>query len=176
MAFEVFSNKVMSYSVVHVEIDYAAKLIRRTYSLSLPCVSGEINKYNITQAELNEAFDRDLFYSLKFRDSGYVSKLVDYDSDRKFLIQEYTEPSLLLTGRRPSVEEVLELFKFYKSHGINKINNALSNLTYSNQQLIAFDFKYTRQRPEANDREFASYDNWMVKIDPSLPTLLKEMH
>ena len=176
MTFEVFTNNVMSYSVVHVEIDYTAKLIRRTYSLTLPCVSGEINKYKITQAELNEAYDRDLHYSLKFRDSGFVSKIVDYDIERKSLIQEYTEPSLLLTGRRPSVPEVLELFKFYKAHGINKINNALSNLTYANKQLISFDFKYTRQRPEANDREFASYDNWMVKIDPSLPALLKEMH
>ena len=72
----------------------------------------------------------------------------------------------------PKVEEVVELYYFFKSHNINKVNGSLSNMSYNGSQLIAFDFKYVKERPENNEREIFNYNRWLVKIYPSLPKIL----
>ena len=51
----------------------------------------------------------------------------------------------------------------------------VSNLTVNKEQLIAFDFKWARLRPNGIELELRSYDEWLSKIDDSLPKTLRDM-
>ena len=73
------------------------------------------------------------------------------------------------------VEQVIEMYKFFKSHNVFKRNGSLSNLTHNNGQLIAFDFKWARPRPGGLTMETHSYKEWLSKIDPALTEKLMEM-
>ena len=97
------------------------------------------------------------------------------------------------------VEDICELnidksfdiiFSFYCLHWVNdkqkainnifnmlKLNGALSNLTFNNDQLIAFDFKWACERPPTDvqkEAELKSYDTWLIKIDQNLPEKLQK--
>jgi hypothetical protein len=67
------------------------------------------------------------------------------------------------------------MYTFFKENNVFKRNGSLSNLTVHNNQLIAFDFKWAKVRPEGIDLEKRSYNEWLSKIDKSLPTILQEM-
>ena len=67
------------------------------------------------------------------------------------------------------------MYKFFKSHNVFKRNGSLSNLTHNNGQLIAFDFKWAKVRPDGLDMEIKSYKEWLNKIDPSLTGKLMQM-
>jgi len=178
MAFKVYNDINDAYhythTLVHVEIDKENGLIRRTYNNKLPCVSGEINPGNKSEQEIKTLFDRDLFWNKKLQ-SRYIPELVDYNENEQWMIQRYYEPATLNTGKIPKVDEVVELYTFFKLHNVNKLNGSLSNMTYNDKQLIAFDFKYARIRPEYNRYELASYTKWLVKIDDKLPSILARL-
>ena len=72
-------------------------------------------------------------------------------------------------------EQVIEMYAFFKENNVFKRNGSLSNLTVHNGQLMAFDFKWARVRPEGIDLERRSYDEWLCKIDKSLSKILLEM-
>lgn len=162
-------------TLIYVEINKDAGLIRRTYSDQLPCVSGEVNPFNQTKKEISDAFNNEIAWLTKLDGSKFLPELVSYDLDSQSIVQKYYQPSCLLTGKIPSVEEVVELYYFFKSHNINKINGSLSNMSYNDSQLIAFDFKYTKERPVDNVRELHSYNTWLIKIDQSLPEILTKI-
>lgn len=178
MAFKVYNDindaHHYAHTLVHVEIDKENNLIRRTYSNKLPCVSGEINPGNRTEEEIKIFFNRDLFWNRKLQ-SKFVPELIDYNEDEQWMIQRYYEPSTLNTGKMPTVDEVVELYTFFKLHNVNKLNGSLSNMTYNDKQLIAFDFKYARVRPEYNKLELSGYAKWLIKIDNKLPTILARL-
>ena len=73
------------------------------------------------------------------------------------------------------VDQVIEMFKFFKQHNVYKLNNALSNMTVNGKQLVAFDFKWARKRPEGRKEELFSYSEWMSKIDNKLPRMLEKL-
>jgi hypothetical protein len=160
---------------VYVELDEDARLIRRTFNNKMPNVSGKVNPYNYTDQWVTEAFTNEIKWLTKLEGSKFIPKLVSYDLDAQTIIQKYYEPSCLITRKMPKIEEIVELYYFFKSHNLNKINGSLSNMSYNGSQLIAFDFKHTTERPKNNEKEIFSYNRWLVKIDPSLPEILTKI-
>ena len=72
-------------------------------------------------------------------------------------------------------EQIIEMYTFFKEKNVFKRNGSLSNLTVNEGQLIAFDFKWTRQRPKGIEMELHSYDQWLIKINERLPTTLRDL-
>jgi hypothetical protein len=172
MAYHKLYNNLFSYTLVYVEIDEEANLVRRTFDNKLPSVSGEINQYNYTEQEVTAAFENEIKWLTKLEGSKFIPELISYDLESQIVIQKYCEPSCLITQKMPKVEEVVELYYFFKSHNLNKINGSLSNMSFNKSQLIAFDFKHATERPKSNEKEIFNYNRWLVKIDPSLPEIL----
>jgi len=139
-------------------------------------VSGNINPYNQTDEEITEAFQREIKWLTKLNGSKFIPELVSFDIEKQEIVQKYYEPSCLITKKYPSVDEVKDLYYFLKEHNANKLNGSLSNMSYNGNQLIAFDFKYCNERPLYEEKEFRSYDLWLIKIDRSLPTILREIY
>ena len=71
---------------------------------------------------------------------------------------------------------MVEMYAFFKDNNVFKRNGSLSNLTYNNNQVIAFDFKWAKERPEGLEMEKHSYHNWLKKSAPKLPELLELMN
>jgi len=176
MNFVPFKNNAFNYTLVHVELDEAAGLIRRTYDGVLPTVSGQINPYEQTSEQITEAFYNEIHWLTVLKNTPYVPELVDVIESKQQIIQKYYEPSLLLTGKRPSVMDIIEMYKCFGKFDMNKCNGSLSNLSYNGSQLIAFDYKHAQYRPLGQEKEFKSYNIWLSKIDPSLTTILTEMY
>lgn len=176
MSFQIFTNNLFTYTLVHVEIDHEKSLIRRTFDNTLPTVSGQVNPYNQSVENVKEAFDNEVFWLTHLQYEKFVPELVSVDLDSQVIIQRYYEPSLLISGKRPTVDEVVEMYKCFHKYKINKCNGSLSNLTYNGKQLVAFDFKHCQRRPGSEEKEFRSYNKWLVKIDPSLPEILTKMY
>ena len=74
-------------------------------------------------------------------------------------------------------DQIVEMHEFFKEHNVFKRNNSLSNLSYNNEwnQVIAFDFKWAKERPEGMEMELHSYKHWLNKIDKDLPDRLKAL-
>lgn len=176
MSYIPFRNNAFNYTLVHVELDETAGLIRRTYDGTLPTVSGQINPYNQSDVDITEAFENEVFWLDILKDTPYTPELVDVDRSKQQIIQRYYEPSLLLSGKRPSVSEVVEMYQCFSKYNMSKCNGSLSNLSYRGKQLIAFDYKHSQPRPLGQEKEFRSYNQWLCKIDPSLATILTEMY
>jgi hypothetical protein len=132
---------------------------------------GKYNPYNQTEEQVTSAFKNEIKWT-NWTGSKFLPELVSYDLESQTVIQKYYEPSCLITRKMPKVEEVIELYYFFKSHNINKVKGSLSNMSYNGMQLIAFDFKYVKDRPMNNDQEIFNYNQSLVKIDPSLPDIL----
>lgn len=165
-----------SYTLVNVQIDEEAGLVKRTFSHLLPNVSGLINPRNKTAEEVTKMFNTEIYWLDRLNGSKFVPELISYDYERQEVVQKYYEPSCLLTRKKPSIDQILELYTFFKSHDMFKINGSLSNMSYNGNQLIAFDFKHAiHSNPEKIEYEYFSFDSYLSKIDKSLPVLLREI-
>lgn len=176
MSFKPFTNDLFTYTLVHVEIDEEKSLIRRTFDNRLPTVSGHVNPYNQTAEDVRIAFDNEVHWLTALQHEKFLPELVSVDLESQVIIQRYYEPSLLISGKRPTVDEVVDMYKCFNKYQINKCNGSLSNLTYNGKQLIAFDFKHCQPRPGGQEKEFRSYNSWLIKIDASLPQILTQMY
>ena len=122
-------------------------------------------------------------YSDKTIDDEIQKRSIDIDESKQEIITEYYGPDLLTNYQAGTllkdipdiIEQVIEMFKFFKEHNVYKFNNALSNMTVNNKQLVAFDFKWARERPEGKEHELFSYTEWMSKIDDKLPEMLEKL-
>lgn len=165
-------------TIIEVHIDQKNKLIKRLYKESAITVSGLPT--NKTEAEIHNAFDQEVFW-LSNLESKWIPKTIDIDYKNKIIIQEYTYTDLLYIKPKLKevvpdiVDQIVEMYKFFKQKNVYKRNGSLSNLTLRNNQLVAFDFKWARQRPKGQEMEIKSYDEWLVKIDDSLPAKLREL-
>lgn len=175
MPFSVFQNTSYQHSLVYVEIDYDNNLIKRTFDEQLPCVSGHVNPNNWSSQQIKNLFNNEIYWLEKLNGSKFLPELISYDIKEQSVTQKFYEHNCLMTNKLPLVNEVLDMYMFFKEHSVNKSNGALSNMSYNGKQLIAFDFKHAQIRPMYMDKEFYSYDTWLVKIDASLPNLLKEI-
>lgn len=132
--------------------------------------SGDITKYS--KNEICEFFDNEVYW-LKKLESEWIPKTLEIGPN--YIVQEYSGPALIdYMPNLPDVkEQVIEMYKFFKQMGVYKRNGSVSNLTMRGDQLVAFDFKWARERPNGIDMELKSYDKWLSKIDPSLSRELR---
>jgi len=165
-------------TTVEVYIDKHNNLVKRHFKENAVTCSGNIttkSKYDIQNAFMHE------IYWLEELESDWVPKTVDINYKTRTIIQEYTHPDLLCIKTQLNkvvpniVEQVVEMYKFFKQKNVYKRNGSLSNMTLRNGQLVAFDFKWARRRPEGIEMELRSYDEWLVKIDQSLPQKLRKL-
>lgn len=175
MNFKPFNNFLFNYNLVHVEIDDDKKLIRRTFNKNLPNVANIINPLNKTEKEINLFFNNEIYWLQKLQGSKFIPELISIDFDNQQIIQKFYSHSCLITKKFPKIDSVVEMYIFFKEHQLNKINGSLSNMCFNNEQLVAFDFKHTVIRPNDQEREIYSYDNYLNKIDKELPKILKDL-
>lgn len=157
---------------VEVHIDEQEGLIKRYYKSDAITVNGAVTKK--THAEITESFEYEKYWLCKL-ESEWIPKTVEIGKD--YIIQEYTGPALIDSmPNLPDIkEQIIEMYKFFKFHGVYKRNGSVSNLVMNNNQLVAFDFKWARHRPIGIDMELRSYDEWLIKIDVDLPMQLREL-
>jgi len=165
-------------TTVEVHIDKENRLIRRHYKEgAITCSGAQTQKL---KREIQDSFMYETYWLEKL-ESKWIPKTIDIDYRTRTIVQEYTHPDLLYIKSELKevvpdiVEQIIEMYKFFKSHNMYKRNGSLSNLTLNNGQLVAFDFKWARQRPKGLEMEVKSYDQWLSKIDSSLTHTLKDM-
>jgi hypothetical protein len=153
-------------------------LIKRVFDPSGQTVSGRPSRF--TKSEAIEFFDNEVYW-LKKLESEWLPRLVSDNKDELSTVQEFYSHSLLdikprLMQEIPDiVEQIIEMHKFFKTMGVFKRNGSLSNLSQRNGHIIAFDFKWATHRPKGLEKELFSYENYFVKVCPTLPKRLKAL-
>ena len=161
-------------TLVDVYIDDTQQHIKRIFDASSVTCAGQKSRFDVKQ--IQEFFEWECYWLRKFEGSVWVPELVDIGEN--YIIQKYYRPCLLddLHTNMPDVtDQVVDMYKFFKQANVFKRNGSLSNLTLNGDQLVAFDFKWARPRPDGLEMELRSYDEWLVKIDQSLPQTLREL-
>jgi len=165
-------------TIVEVHIDHKNKLIKRLYKENGITVNGTSTQKSFN--DIKNAFLREVYW-LEELDSEWIPKTIDINYKDRTIIQEYTYPDLLNNKSKLKeivpdiVEQVIEMYKFFKFKNVYKCNGSLSNLTLRGNQLVAFDFKWTNYRPDGLEMELRSYDKWLSKIDPILSIELRKI-
>jgi len=139
--------------------------IKRVFKPGAITVSGKPTRFS--ENEIADFFAKEKYW-LKELESEWIPKTIEIGDN--FIIQEYTGPMLLdsISNLPDIYDQVIAMYKFFKSKNVYKRNGSLSNLTLRNNQLVAFDFKWTTYRPNGYDMELKSYKEWLSKIDPRL--------
>lgn len=165
-------------TIVEVHIDYRNKLIKRLYKENGITVNGTTTQKS--SHDIKNAFQNEVYW-LEQLDSKWIPKTIDISYKDRTIIQEYTYTDLLnnknkLKDTVPDiVDQIIEMYKFFKFKNVYKRNGSLSNLTLRRNQLVAFDFKWAKHRPNGLEMELRSYDEWLSKIDPILPIELRKI-
>ena len=129
-----------------------------------------------TEGDFNLTFLKKEVSMLNYMKSKFVPELLEVNEKEYYIVTRYYGPDLLKSKVMPSVEQVVEMFEFFKEKNVYKINSSLSNLTMNGNQLVAFDWKWARFREDKyKEFELISYDRWMSKIDTELGEKLKCM-
>lgn len=166
-------------TIVDVSLNEQDMLIKRIFKEGSITVSGQTHEY--TQEQVKDFYHNEVYWLNKL-DSKWLPQLVKFDDTTQTIIQKYYGPCLLdylhtdLHTRIPNLaDQIVEMHEFFKKHNVFKRNNSLSNLTYNGKQVIAFDFKWAKERPEGIQMELHSYQHWLNKIDKDLPARLKAL-
>ena len=165
-------------TIVDVAIDNDKGLIKRSFQPGSITVGDKVHEYNYNQVK--SFFNNEIEWLEELR-SKWIPETVEIGNN--FIVQRYYGPCLLdfkpnkefLNYVPDIVDQVIEMYKFFKSHNVFKRNGSLSNLTHDKGQLIAFDFKWATTRPNGIEMEIHSYKEWLNKIDPILTGKLMEM-
>ena len=171
---------IICNSIVDVSIDYTSGLVKRKFDVNPITVEGKAHEY--TKDDVQACFDRDVHWNNVLK-SKWVPELIHVDIAQRTIIQKYYNPALSdygpskdITKTFPQLEEqIIEMYKFFKKHNVFKNNGSLSNLTHNEDQIIAFDFKWSTERPEGLEEELYSYDTWLSKISNTLPQKLRDI-
>ena len=167
-------------TIAEVHLNKEKTLIKKRYSVDGLTVSGKKSQH--TSSVIADCFKTEIYWIERLQ-GKWVPPMIDIDESKQEIITEYYGPDLLTNYQAGTllkdipdiIEQVIEMFKFFKEHNVYKFNNALSNMTVNNKQLIAFDFKWARERPEGKEHELFSYTEWMSKIDNKLPEMLEKL-
>ena len=167
-------------TIAEVHLNEDQTLIKKRYSVDGLTVSGKKSQH--TSSVIADCFKTEIYWIERLQ-GKWVPPMIDIDETKQEIITEYYGPDLLTNYQAGTllkdipdiIEQVIEMFKFFKEHNVYKFNNALSNMTVNNKQLVAFDFKWARERPEGKEHELFSYTEWMSKIDNKLPEMLEEL-
>lgn len=156
-----------------IYIDHAEGLLKKQYSVDGLTCGGIRHTHDIQQ--LRHFFDNEVFWLEKMQLSPFIPRLLFVNRAELFFYQEYKAPDLLsvsLSGEplpEHLSERVLEMYRYFKTQAVFKRNGSLSNMTYYDGELKAFDFKWAMPRPLGLGMERRSYSEWLVKIDSELP-------
>jgi len=167
-------------TIAEVYLNDEHTLIKKRYSVDGLTVSGKKSQH--TPSVIADCFKTEIYWTERLQ-SKWVPSIINIDESKQEIIQEYYGPDLLTNYQAGTLlkdipdilEQTIELFKFFKEHNLYKLNNALSNMTVNNKQLVAFDFKWAKERPEGKEHELFSYTEWMSKIDDKLPEMLEKL-
>lgn len=181
--FELYrNNNGPEGSLAEVWIDKDARLIKKLYRPNGITITGNTTVYQDLDV-IRKMYENEVTWSRKLK-SELVLEIYEYgELDNGFyIIQEYVGPDLLhyydgnrLNGIDNAVEQIINMFRFFKDNNVYKLNNAMSNLTNDKGKIRAFDFKYAVERtPDYRYLEAQSIDKWISKIDPSLKDTLRE--
>ena len=185
--FELYQTKTGARgSLAEVWIDQRAGLVMKLYKPNGTTITGGPPHYRDMDT-IRRMFENEISWSTRLR-SKHVLEIYEHgelkDGPGFYLLQEYVGPDLLHYYRKDTrlleaipdaSDQMIELFKFFRHHGVYKINNAMSNMTISDGQIKAYDFKYAVSRtPETRDKEIHSINTWISKIDPTLTEVLLE--
>lgn len=193
MDYQLFQHPCLGLgSVTSVWIDSSNRVVKRVFSTELPIVSGGRTK--LTDEEVEACFKNELYWLTKLKDRPYIPKLIDVEESNKTIFQEYCGPDLLILKEREGValkglsDRFLDIHKdLVKNFGLLKLNHSLSNMALVGSSIRLFDFKWAvkiechgvpSKQPmvgckTALDDEFYSYENFMIKFDPSILDALK---
>lgn len=163
---------------VEVHIDKKNRIISRQYKNDSITCNGSVTKKS--PDEIENFFQNEVYWLEKLK-SRWIPLTLDINYSTRTIIQEYTHTDLLYN--KPNlkevvpdiVDQVIDMYKFFKEMNMYKRNGSLSNLTLRDKQLVAFDFKWATTRPTGLEMELKSYDQWLSKIDSSLPEKLKAL-
>ena len=175
-----------------IEIDRAAGLVKKTYGLS----SVETAKpwlSDSTEEDCTRFFENDVRWLRAMADAGadFVPRLVDVDEPSRSYVIPYLGDDLLIghviprrtadLSRIGFREQVISHFMLYRELGIYKYNHAAINHCIVGSRVMVIDFKWTSARIGGErhrslvDPAYAeryAVENWMVKMDPTLPEAL----
>lgn len=187
MMFELYqTDKGSRGSLAEVWIDTDAKLVKKYYKPDGITIRGR-RPLHQQMEHISALFNNEIYWSTKL--SGkHVLRIYEHGELKTgpgfYILQEYVGPDLLhfynsKSGLDTSIEnpidQIIEMFSFFRDHGVYKINNAMCNLTNDNGKIRAFDFKYAVHRtPDLRNTEIYGIKTWLSKIDGKLPDLLME--
>lgn len=168
-------------SAAEVWIDKDRKLVKKYYKV------GGIGHRSETIVEnhyetLKQLYDAEIHWSKQFK--HWAVELYEHgEIDNGFyLVQEYCGPDLLVYYNQKTlhkefpniVDELHQFFLELQDKKVYKHNHALSNMTGKDGKIKMFDFKYMVPRtPDGRKYEHKCINDWLVKIDPDIPALLK---
>ena len=164
---------------VSVWVDKDNGLIKRIFNGD-HCGEGRVRMTN--KADI--LFKNEMYWLThpKLSESKFLPELISIDIDTRTIVQKYYGPNLLDYLHDPKgfpvpniSEQILEMYTLFTEVGVNKLNGALSNLSFNGDQVIAFDFKWARPAPKANAKEINAFRKWFTKIDPDLVEKLIKM-
>lgn len=184
--FELYQTKGGSRgSAAEVWIDKDLRLVKKFYKPTGITITGG-PPYHQTMDEITALFNNEIYWSDRLK-GDHTLEVYEYgrlkDGLGFYLLQEYVGPDLLYyyddNKLRPDVknpvEQIVDMFTFFKEKDVYKLNNAMCNLTNDNGRIRAFDFKYAVHRsPDKRQDEIYSINSWLSKIDSNLPHILLE--
>ena len=165
-------------SLGEIWIDREAKLVKKLFKPTAISIKNR-PVFHRRIEDITEMFNNEIYWTNKLK-SKYLVETYEHgelkDEEGYYLLQEYAGPDLLfydfhLIKIFPNIVEQLDdMFSFFKQHEVYKLNNAKCNLTMTaDGQLKCFDFKYAVPRePKKTMLEMLSVKRWLSNIDESV--------
>lgn len=161
-------------TLVDVYIDDEQQYIKRIFDADSITCDGKPNRFD--QSQVKEFFEWECYWLNMFKHSEWVPELIEIGEN--YTIQKYYRSCVLddLHVNMPDItDQIIEMYKFFKTQKVFKRNGSLSNLTLNGDKLIAFDFKWARPRPVGINMELKSYSQWLNKADPAVEQKLLDL-
>ena len=166
-------------TLLSIYISNDKKTLKRVYDINGTTVSGKKPVIN-SVLEMQKLFANELHWLSILKNSKYVPTLIDYNESEMSIVQEFVNNDLytILANKekmpKDIVQQLVEMYGEYQKKGLFKGNGDPRNLAIKNNQLIAFDFKWAKQRSEKGVfYEWISMCHFLKRIHPNLLQELK---
>lgn len=173
-------------SLGEIWIDKETKLVKKIFKPNAISIKNRPTFHRKID-EITKLYNNEIYWTTKLK-SKYLVETYEYgelkNEEGFYLIQEYAGPDLLHYECKTAnvfpnlIDQLDEMFKFFKENEVYKINNAKCNLSMSSTgQLKCFDFKYAVPRTSKSTMlEMLSVTRWLSNIDESVePRLSKHI-
>lgn len=170
-------------SLGEIWIDKEAKVVKKIFKPNAISIKNR-PAFHRKIEDITKLYNNEIYWTTKLK-SSFLVETYEYgplaNEEGFYLLQEYVGPDLLNNELKNSpnlVDQLDEMFKFFKDNEVYKINNAKCNLTItSDGKLKCFDFKYAVPRDAKKTMlEMLSVKRWLANIDESvIPRLSKHI-